>query len=436
MSHIKRVSRFIFFLQAFALAAVVAGFPLAAAFSQTIEVSSTPFSIGIRGLSALACAMLLVISVPWTRGRIRWWLVATLVGFWILYLLRMTNDTTKASYTLMAEPSNYWLWAIGGSLVPLLGLARARFDAFDANGYFNWCFAFVISASFLVLPNMSTMVETDYGGYEGGRAALTALNPISLGHLGVQLVLLCTWGLFLRAGEKSRYMKLLFVIGGLLGAYLALAANSRGPLVSLVVALMLAAIASNLRSKYWLIGLMTLVAAAFVPIVALVDKVAGTQVYDRLLGQSQFDEVNTLSRLDLYASAWAQFAKFPLTGYGLEDPVFGGYPHNLVIEAFMATGIFGGLMMLAIIILTLTLAYRVMRDIPNFGWLALLVVQQVIAAQFSGSINQATILWGVLGALVSTSALGITAGSKLTPAPRTDESSPHAAGAQTADALG
>lgn len=399
-----------FGLQAFALAAVVAGFPLVAALSPVLNISSTPMSIGIRGLLGLVCGILFVISLPWNHGRLRWWLMATAVAFWVLYSIRMANDTLVESYNLTAEPYSYWLWAIGGCVVPLIGLARTRYNAADAMGYFLWCFAFVLGASVLAVPNLSTFVENEYGGYEGGRAALAALNPISLGHLGVQLILLCVWGAFLRPAKRRNLIHLaIFAGGGLIGLYLALVANSRGPLVSLVAALLFALAASKLRGKFWLFAIMVFAAVSFVPIVGLVDQVAGTQVYERLLGQSQFDEVNTLARIDLYTSAWTQFLRFPLTGYGMEDPIFGGYPHNQIIEAFMSTGVIGGFLILAMMTLAMLLCYRILRHIPHFGWLALLFIQQAVSIQFSGTISQATIFWGLLAVLTSTSALGTIA---------------------------
>lgn len=403
----------VFLFQAFALAAVVAGFPLVAALSQLIELPSQPFSIGIRAITGLFCAILIIIPVSRGRGGIWWWLAVACVGFWVLYLLRMANDTLYNSYSLYYEPSSYWLWAIGGSVIPLFGLARAQFQPSDAGRYFIWCFAFVFAASILALPNLSTTVQNDLGAYDGGRAALTALNPISLGHLGVQLVLLAMWALFLRPGEKTSIAKIMFVAALVIGGYLALVANSRGPLVSLIVAMIFAVMASNLRSKYWLLGLMLVGAAAFVPLITLVDHIGGTQIYERLLGTSQLEEVSTLGRIELYRSAWSQFTRYPLTGYGLEDPVFGGYPHNLIIEAFMATGLFGGLLLLTIFILTTLVSYRVLRTVPQYGWLALLVIQQIFAVQFSGTISQATILWGVIGALVSAFSLAtLTVGGR------------------------
>jgi hypothetical protein len=67
--------------------------------------------------------------------------------------------------------------------------------------------------------------------------------------------------------------------------------------------------------------------------------------------------------------------------------------------------LFGGLLMLGLVVMLMVGAYRVLRAAPNFGWLSLLTLQQVIAMQFSGTISQATVLWGLLGALASVSSL-------------------------------
>ena len=73
----------------------------------------------------------------------------------------------------------------------------------------------------------------------------------------------------------------------------------------------------------------------------------------------------------------------------------------------MATGLVGGLLMVAIVLLIVLCAFRVVRDLPVYGWLALLTVQQVIAMQFSGTIGQATAMWGLVGAMFAISAIGV-----------------------------
>ena len=399
-----------------ALALVVSGFPFVAAASELIDVISTPISIGVRAMTAAVSLLLLIGSARADLHRAYWLIVSCAAAFWALFLTRMVTDTLLVAHAIRDEPASYWVWAVGGSLIPLLGLACARFTPQNATPIFRTCFGLTLVTVFLALPSLSSMVETAYGSYNSGRASLTALNPISLGHLGVQLVIMSLWALILRARIPGPFGVAIFGGAALVGMYLTIVANSRGPLVSLFVAAMFALLASNLRRKYWLIGLSVVALLAFAPTVAVVDQIAGTQVYDRMFGQSQLDEVSTVIRFELYTSAWNQFLANPLTGSGLEDPVFGGYPHNLLIEAFMATGVFGGTLLIAVFVMSCYAAYRVLRIAPAYGWLALLTVQQIVGAQFSGSIGQATVMWGLIGALAAV--VGIASAQRRLAPPR------------------
>lgn len=388
-------------LQSAGLVLVLTGFPLVAGISASVDLLSTPISIAMRAMTALVCVILFLVSVRQVRPGLWAAMVGATVLFWVAYLLRMFHDTVYASYALISEPSTYWIWAIGGSLIPLAGLIRAYLPPAAAPQHFQWCLWFTALAALIALPNLTTVVVSDLGQYDQGRAALGALNPISLGHLGVQLVLLSLWALVLNPRPLNAFWRVGCVLGAVLGLYLAIASNSRGPLVCLAAAILFAIAASQLKGRLLLAAGLFIGAATFAPMLVIVDQLAGTGVYARLLGQSQLDDVNTQARFDLYGSAWQAFTRSPVTGLGLEDPAFGGYPHNFIIEAFMATGVIGGLAMIAITILALLGAFRVMRDVPGYGWLALLTVQQILAHQFSGSISQGVVVWALIGATLA-----------------------------------
>src|SRR5690606_21720320 len=50
-------------------------------------------------------------------------LIRVLLLFWAAYVIRIFFDTVYYSETLWQEPSYYWIWAIGGCLIPMMGLA-------------------------------------------------------------------------------------------------------------------------------------------------------------------------------------------------------------------------------------------------------------------------------------------------------------------------
>ncbi len=385
------------------LGLVLVGYPLVAAVTSIAGVIGTPFSIAMRVLLAGLCGVLLIGYSRVNRSRLAIWMLISALLFWVFYLLRMINDTLLESLNiLLFEPSLYWLWAIGAALLPFLAMAMARFIPEDGTKLYTFVLFATLVTTFLVIPSMSTSYLTQAGdSYNGGRAQLEALNSISLGHLGVQLILLAVAGA-LTAEARLSVARLLLLTGCIMaGGYVALVANSRGPLVALVVCLTFLVVMTNVKGRSLILASGFVAILFIVPLVSLVDEIAGTSIYDRMLGQSQWDDVNTIGRIDIYSSAIGQFLAHPIFGAGLEDSVFGGYPHNLVIEAFMSTGLFGGIAFTALCVLGFVAAAKIARNTPAFTWLSLLAVQQIIAMQFSGSLAQAGLMWPLLGALIA-----------------------------------
>ena len=91
------------------------------------------------------------------------------------------------------------------------------------------------------------------------------------------------------------------------------------------------------------------------------------------------------SRERMFASAWQQFLEKPILGSALLEETSGFYPHNLVLEAFMATGIIGGCAYLLLIALMLNASIRLLIKADGYEWLALLAIMYLVGAQFSGS---------------------------------------------------
>jgi len=396
------ISPWLRFCQIVAVSTMFAGYPLVAATAQLTGLPSTPLSIGMRTVTAAACVWIFLIAPSSSRSSLSQMILGPLAIFWIFFLIRMANDTFYYGHVLTFEPYSYWVWGVGGCFIPLLGISKMQFYDGIGEEIFRWTFYLTMAAAILTIPNIGTSLQLEGGELqETGRGLIQGLNPISLGHLGVQLLVMGVWYLFLRPDWRLSLSNVRYVIGMIVGTYLALVANSRGPLVAFVFVALFAFAASRLRSRYVLLGLLFLGAVAFVPIINLVDALSGTAIYARLFEQSQFEEVNTIARIELYNSAWSLFLDHPLLGAGLEDPTFGGYPHNVFIEAFMATGIFGGVAFAVGVLAAVYAAFQIMREAPLYAWIALIALQQLISAQLSGTLVQTTTMWGGIGLIIS-----------------------------------
>lgn len=387
------------------------GYALFASFSAALTLPSTPIAIAARGAGVALC-LLAVLPLRRPHGStLSFWLFVSAMIFWTLYALRMSYDTYWHSYALLFSPEEYWIWGVGGCLVPMVCFSLMRIGwGEDAVRPYLLTLLAGLAACVMSMTSLSTFVEDASGGYDTGRAGLATLNPISLGHLGAQVILLALWRIYLAPQRNTAKVTALSIAAIAVGGFILLSSNSRGPFVALVGALAFALLASSTRRKYFILAMLGLFAVALPYLAVAVDNVAGTQIAERLLGQSQLDDVNTQSRFALFLSANRHFLRNPLLGSGLEDPTFGGYPHNLVIEAFMATGLLGGVLFIIMLGLAAIASFRLLRVHSAYGWVSLLLVQQMVAVQFSGSLAQSTTLWALIGMATS-----LTAGRAILP---------------------
>lgn len=379
------------------LALNLAGFPLIAGLATYVGTGSTLFSLTMRsailGLSVLLIVMaMLGDRIKFVRGV--FWL--PLLVFWFAYLLRIYLDTSSGMGDLSREPSDYWIWAVGACLVPMLGLLTYPRKDYFASSY-KLTFSMLALAALLAAFLGTGWVSPEYGrGYDTGRLRLEALNPISVGHLGLSLLLLSIWP-FISAGKISLgYKQLLNIAAGLLGLYLLIAAASRGPLAALILVLFFYFIAQNLKRNWKVL-------AAIATLLVLVNQVGGYleeagsyRPFSRTEAALAGEDLAVSSREISYKGAVNQFLESPIFGDSLEVKETGGYPHNVVLESFMATGLIGGASFLFLVFYNAYISFKILKRKSSHGWISLISLQYLIAAQFSGALYGSTMMWSFL----------------------------------------
>ena len=181
------------------------------------------------------------------------------------------------------------------------------------------------------------------------RLALAGANPIWAGRLALLLVAVALWNT-----KWSWWVK---IPAAGLGFLAALATQSRGPLVSFVVASVLVLIIPYISARKEQLGkgiarLAMIVVACLLALIVLAQFILpalpGLLDTDRLgtltsLDQLQVDD-NVQGRMLLQALAIDAFASKPLTGMGLGGVAYSSerdYPHNLILEIMSELGIFG-----------------------------------------------------------------------------------------------
>jgi hypothetical protein len=388
--------------QALTFALSAAGYPLVAVVGLAAGYPSRQISIGLRALIvALACWVCWRASVQgkWYRGA---WLLP-LAGFWTIYIGRLLADTAVFPATLGKAYSEYWLFGIGACFVPMLAcLVLPSRATLRLAHRVTWVLMFAATSAVLLSNVLNPALQFQFA-YDTGRFALENLDPISFGHLGVSLALLSAHGLV----DRSRGIpRVLLVMGGLVGLLGTALSASRGPMISLVAgALVLAFVGFGAASGIRTLALIAGVSALVVWGGNVIERELGFRAVSRVASREGLlqDEAADY-RVVAARDAWRQFADHPLLGSSLDERNSANYPHNVLLESFMAGGVFAGTLFALILGGVLLRGLQFARARPATAWIVLLLVQYVVAAQFSGALYTNALMWITIGLTLSSAA--------------------------------
>ncbi|WP_080642479.1 O-antigen ligase family protein [Variovorax paradoxus] len=378
----------------------VAGYSLLAAGAAALDYSDSLLSVVLRSVIVLLAAILLVRAVKRRNANVVAVLMIAIGLFWVLYFLRIIYSTLLSLEPLSRPSEEYYIWAFGACFLPMLAAARTVPNASSLTSTFRFTYGLLFLAVVLAVAFGSSMVVTQASDLENtGRLRLEMLNPISLGHLGVTLAVFSVWRLMHKDECVQRTWRgnLLLVMGVLLGLYIMVAANSRGPIIAACCCFLFIIAGSNFRRRSLMLLIGVCIVILLFPLATYLEQTLGISVYDRLFSA---DVASDSSRQLLYEVAFQNFSMSPFTGAGLEVRDLQTYPHNLIVEAFMTTGIFGGLLFIFFVGILALSALKLYKKKPEGGWIPLLFAQYLVASQFSGAIYSSTYFWLAIGLLI------------------------------------
>lgn len=335
--------------------------------------------------------------------------------FWGLYLWRIIHEYFYADSSPILGFNEYVAYAFGVSCSSMLGM-------FVINDWRRFRLAPLLC---IVLCGSACVLAIRFGIEKilldkvGRLSANARLNPIILGHTATTLITTSMWYLFrgkqhelsLVSEEKklkasglwdivsaiSSVVRVPIILGAImLGLYVLALTASRGPSLALVTCLLCFII--------WLRGrLVYLVVIGVAAIVVFIELGFVTNIFSLGIDIERLSIFNTgvdddygNGRGQLYAEAYSRFISSPLLGDALT--LEGGiYPHNVILEAFMATGIVGGSILIWITYRASRTLVEVSRGSPLIFWLLLVMVQSLTGSMTSGAIYYDPMFWSTLG---------------------------------------
>lgn len=378
------------------------GYPLVAAFGELTGLPSSTLALAMRAVNFSLALLLILIGFAVRRERSAGVILMGLTLFWLAYIIRMYVDTLYDPQFLGQDAYIYWFWGVGGCLIPMTGLALRSNRPQQADGYFRWLYLAAFFTCFMMMFIGGAETVNDAGVVVNvGRMALESLNPISLGHLAAMLLIMSAWALMFHSRWSRGWGRALPIAGIPISAYVLIAANSRGPLVAVFICLLFLLFFVNFRYKFTVLILLAVGVVTVVPLATFLEESQNINAFSRLFDQTLDQQAEQSMRLTLFQSAFDLFLASPWFGAALEDPSTRVYPHNVVVEAFMALGLFFGALFVALIVALSFRAVFLFRKFPQFGWPSLLFIQYLIGAQFSGSLYASTYLWCAIGLITS-----------------------------------
>jgi O-antigen ligase len=317
-------------------------------------------------------------------------------AFVLIYSFRMIYELIY-NQNLVLEKSQYSLYWFLISL-----LTGISFLFFDTNApkkylYFSWAvLLFVVASSFF----KSSQLESSSFG-EQNRLGSEGLNPISLGHYASSLIIISMYAFFnLKHNYKKNTSRVLFIFfcgaSFSIGMLILFKANSRGPFLATMVSLFLMFIAnfSKIKDDIIILSPLFVIGVCNLVVNTIEDPNA---IFGRLIGiENEFGNSKDVLRPEMYETAISLITNNLATGFGLELPGF-GYPHNIIVESFLTTGIIGGLLFVFIYINSIVISLSIIFNQKNgWSWLSFLYIQEAIGSLFSGCIYKSPNFWYLL----------------------------------------
>ncbi len=378
----------------------LAGFLMVSYLPGALGVDSRVATVPFRGCMLLL--QLYALSRFLGAGQLRMGMSiisAVATFFWAAYSLRFIVDAALLQVPLGITPTDMALSLFAICLPTFLVLYQIRDIALYKKALPWSMLALGACCLASMLRTRTSQDVTMHGRYQGN----DILNSVSYGHMGVTAIIL---GLFvlLQIGQVRTAWYLRVAAAGTvcLGAFSILAASSRGALVAGIVLVPIVwCLGLRYGSRFFTVAICIVLGFVLSATVTYFSR-NGPKL-DRLLAsaaayKTASDSINT--RHNMIRDAWREYMDHPWLGSSIVERNALIYPHNAMVEAFMATGTFGGS---AFALLILAAVYRAMRFIgrdPAMAWIPFCFFQQLIGAMFSGGLYGNVPLWGMMAIML------------------------------------
>jgi|SRR5699024_10445180 len=312
--------------------------------------------------------------------------------FSFFYIFKIAISAVLDS-NLYIPPSQFLLYFLSFVFLPFLLVSIIRINKFEYEKIFNIIIFGCVSVSILtylfygkLLGNVSRISQ------EVGKDA-NYISPLALSYVSVLGISLCFSYLLTRTPPvKYKIYLYLTILLCLIPFFLG---ASRGSVLAFVFSISFYFLASRgLTKKIKLIFPVFIIIFLFF----FMSNYMGTSVFDRVINISSAIDSQSSSavRLYLWENGILQFLNNPLLGDSLQLEVAKHYPHNIIVEVLMSTGLIGFIPFFIFSILIFKKSIKIIRIHPEMFWVTNIFFMGFVMNMFSGAIWGAS--WFAIGA--------------------------------------
>lgn len=356
-SFLGKITSLIFVLLCFA-------YPISAVSSLIIGVPSTIVNFGYRTFVLFITFYVILVSCSFYSTFISKGAIPLLL-FLFFYFFRILWDTLilqiKTFNTLMEIYSFY----LGGIFFPVIAIILAFKYIKPQKVFFQilvvltitnclMLFYFLFQKGFVISAEMF-LLRADIKGTD---EEVSILNPISFGLYGGYLMLTCCWTLLMKKNNFSKIVVKLFYLLLILGLINLILSASRGPFIFTLTAFFFMLyihfrkVKVSVKYSFKLLFI-SLILIFFLVILFKYFNEEGIDfaVFDRVF--STVDNMKSGEKEErnyFFSEAISMFLDSPLIGNQFVLKSSGGFPHNIILEVLMATGLIGFLLYILTVI--------------------------------------------------------------------------------------
>ena len=374
------------------------------------------FSLNFYSLFLLVTFIPDIIGLPPSLITYGFWALKAMAAFWLIirYKKKLYDILWEeklfffvaAVYFLNIFIDVFWQnYPVGmGSAIDLVGFFLSilialsfRYDrAFISNGSYYF---FLVTLSVGLVIAFFLAREAPLPLIDRFDANST-VNTINYGQMGCALSIAALYGFF---NLSFKYSKIVYPFLFLLGVVSIMKAGSRSPVVVLLAVSVFYFFAKSGLVKGLIVVLgLTLVLYFSLGFLIELSEAVGSGIVTRLVSAVETGE--TSGRDMIYANAIALFSNSPIFGdfYLISSgPGRGGYPHNFFLEAFLTTGLIGGIPFIIMVLIALKRSYGLLKKGHRSGWIILLFLQMLVYGMFSSSLYSSQDFWALCFFIIS-----------------------------------